>query len=577
MIQKFLKTKKLLEKSWKEELKFGKKEAGASKACEKTPEKHTSQNKFYSPESFKFPPPSQLFISNPHYQQLPTNHPPIPYLLSTIYFSFGAWRLSRRKVFHEEGSERSDRLQNKMTELEFNMKYAHLADLHLGSWRDPTMRELSTKAFLQALDLCQQQQVDFILFAGDIFNTSLPAIDTLKIVTKKLKELKDKDVPLYVIAGSHDFSPSGKTMIDVLEHAGLLINVCKGHIDQQQKLHLHFTVDKKTGAKMTGILGRKGQLDAHYYQDLAREPLEQEQGYKIFMFHTSISELKPKHLEQIESQPASFLPKGFNYYAGGHIHHRTEVFLPDYGTLTYPGALFPNNFAEVEKYSRGGFYVVTVEKEAVSGKQQAVSSNTLTPLPLTACLSSSTPYHSPLTPLSLTSYHQTLEWLPVQVIKHQKLYLNCSRKTPEVIEFELLNAFHQQDLQDTMVTLRLSGLLQQGRVSDINFKKIHDQLAAQGAVVVMKNTAELSTEEFEEIKIAETSPEEVEEKVLQEQLQQLQTFEKETELHLCKSLLSALNTTKKEGETSSDFQQRLCQEAEHLLFSKTREEKEERV
>ena len=102
------------------------------------------------------------------------------------------------------------------------MKYAHLADLHLGSWREPKMRDLSIKAFITAMDQCANQNVDFILFAGDIFNTSLPSLDTLKIVTKKLKELKDRNIPIYVIAGSHDFSPSGKTMVDVLENAGLL-------------------------------------------------------------------------------------------------------------------------------------------------------------------------------------------------------------------------------------------------------------------------------------------------------------------------------------------------------------------
>ena len=70
------------------------------------------------------------------------------------------------------------------------MKFAHLADLHLGSWREEKMRDLSTKAFLAAIDDCISRKVDFILFAGDLFNTSLPSLDTLKIVTKKLKELK---------------------------------------------------------------------------------------------------------------------------------------------------------------------------------------------------------------------------------------------------------------------------------------------------------------------------------------------------------------------------------------------------
>ena len=400
------------------------------------------------------------------------------------------------------------------------MKYAHLADLHLGSWREPQMRELSTKAFLTAIDTCVQHQVDFILFAGDIFNTSLPSLDTLKIVTKKLKALKDQNIPLYVIAGSHDFSPSGKTMIDVLENAGLLINVCKGEVHPETKqIHLRFTQDPKTGAKITGILGRKGQLDKSYYENLSLAHLEQEGSYKIFLFHTSISELKPKHLENIESQPASFLPKGFNYYAGGHIHHRTQVDLPDYGTLTYPGALFPNNFAEIEKYSHGGFYLISVEEGA-----------------------------------------QQIQWVPVEVMKHYAFTLHSSHQAPETVYTEIIDHFKPLPISNSLITLRIQGTLATGKVSDINFKGLFQELYAQGAYFIMKNTAQLTSSEFEEIKMAEISPEEVEEYIIKEHLQQSSFFEKETELRAITTLLNILNTTRKEGETTITFQERISSE-----------------
>ena len=109
-------------------------------------------------------------------------------------------------------------------------------------------------------------------------------------------------------------------MLDVLENAGLLINVCKGGVDEQNNLHLKFTINPKTKTKITGMLGKKGLLDKVYYQNLSLSDLEQESGYKIFLFHTTLSELKPKHLEKMESQPLSFLPQNFNYYAGGHVH-----------------------------------------------------------------------------------------------------------------------------------------------------------------------------------------------------------------------------------------------------------------
>lgn len=393
------------------------------------------------------------------------------------------------------------------------------------------MRDLSTKAFLTAIDQCVENQVDFILFAGDIFNTSLPSLDTLKIVTKKIKELKDKNIPLYVIAGSHDFSPSGKTMIDVLENAGLLKNVCRGKIHPETKeLHLQFYTDPKTGTKLTGILGRKGQLDKTYYQNLHLENLEQEPGYKIFMFHTTLSEMKPKHMEKIESQPASFLPKNFNYYAGGHIHHPTKIELEGYGTLTYPGALFPNNFSEVEKYGHGGYYLVTVENNLQEKK-----------------------------------YNQNVEWIPLKVMEHHALTISCNHKAPEVIMFELLTHFQNTALQDTLITIRLSGTLAKGKVSDINFNQVFAELYIKGAYFIMKNTSGLQSEEFEEIKIAASNPEIMEEEIIKEHLQQNKLYDHETEFLLTKTLLSALTTTKKEGETITDFQERIIQEISKIL------------
>src|SRR3989338_784064 len=237
------------------------------------------------------------------------------------------------------------------------MKFSHLADCHIGSWRDEKLNSLSTEAFVRALDISMQEQVDFILIAGDIFNTSLPAIEKLKTATKKLKEVKDCGIPVYIIPGSHDFSPSGKTMLDVLEHAGLFVNVVKGYVTSENKLQLRFTVDPKTGAKITGLLGRKGSLERKYYETLDPTNIEQEVGFKIFLFHTALAELKPVELEKMEAQPVSFLPKNCNYYAGGHVHIVKHASLPGYQNIVYPGPLFPNSFSELEKLQHGGFYI----------------------------------------------------------------------------------------------------------------------------------------------------------------------------------------------------------------------------
>src|SRR3989344_5387101 len=166
------------------------------------------------------------------------------------------------------------------------MKFAHLSDVHIGGWREPKLRELNLLTFKRAIEICINEHVAF---------------DLIKDVTSELEKLRKSDIEVYIIPGSHDFSPSNKTMIDVLENAGLCINVMKVN-EINDKLHLEFTVDK-TNTKIAGIYGRRSSLEKEQYKKLDKTNLENEKGFKIFMFHSLISELKPEFLEMIESDP----------------------------------------------------------------------------------------------------------------------------------------------------------------------------------------------------------------------------------------------------------------------------------
>ena len=69
------------------------------------------------------------------------------------------------------------------------MRFAHMADCHIGGWRDPRLKDLSVKAFEEAIHKILDLNVDFILIAGDLFHTSIPSFDTLKATVKQLKIL----------------------------------------------------------------------------------------------------------------------------------------------------------------------------------------------------------------------------------------------------------------------------------------------------------------------------------------------------------------------------------------------------
>jgi DNA repair protein SbcD/Mre11 len=406
------------------------------------------------------------------------------------------------------------------------MKFAHMADVHIGSWRDPKLKDLATEAFSKAIEVSVKKKVDFILIAGDLFNTALPGIDSLKSVVKEFKVLKEKDVPVYVIPGSHDYSPSGKTMIDVLEEAGLLINVFKGKV-VEGKLQLKFTKDEKTGVKITGILGRRGTLEKLYYQDLDLEHLEKEKGKKIFMFHTSITELKPGSKSSMDSTDVSYMPKGFDYYAGGHVHIVHKYDFKDYKNVVYPGPIFPANFEELEDLNEGGFYIYDDAKHG-EGK---------------------------------------LERENINVKNTFNITVDCEHKSPEEVNQLVFEKLKGKELLNTIVLIRIAGKLKTGKVSDIHFKEIFDKCYSQGAFFVMRNTVKVVSAEYEEIKIDHKNPEDMEYEIIKEHLGQVKVkgFDSETELRLTRELMQALSSEKHEGEKVYEYDERVKKEGDRLL------------
>ena len=394
------------------------------------------------------------------------------------------------------------------------MKFAHTSDCHVGGWREEEMKQLSLLSFQKMIDICIEEHVGFLLISGDLFNTSIPQIDLIKEVAHQLNRLKEENIDVYIIPGSHDYSPSGKTMIDVLEKAGLCHNVFKFKENK-----LEFTIDK-TNTKITGVIGLAGGLEKAHYRVLDKANLEAEKGFKIFMFHTLLNEFRPKELEKVEGESYTLLPKGFNYYAGGHPHFVMEKRVPEYGVITYPGPLMPNNFKEIEELKHGGFFICD-EK-------------------------------------------MTLRHIPIKIKDVVSLCINADNKTPLEVEREIEQAMKKQECKDKIVTLRVEGTLKNGKPADINFTDLMEHV--KDAYCVLKNTYSLTTQEFEEVKADRGSVEEIENRIIQEHLGQISLDQvKIKEEELAKIMFSVLNKEKHEGERKIDFEVRLMKEVVDML------------
>lgn len=395
------------------------------------------------------------------------------------------------------------------------MRFSHGADCHLGGHRDPRLRALGERSFASFIDSSIGESVDFILISGDLFNTAIPGIDALKVAVTHLSKAREAGIPVYAIPGSHDFSPSGKTMLDVLERAGLLVNVAKG-VTNENILTLDLTHDEKTGVKLCGIQGLRGVLDKRLYEEL-NHSIGQVEGEKIFLFHTPILELG--NTPEMGAQPLRMLPKGFSYYAGGHVHTITHYQSPEYPHVVYPGPLFPNSFSEIETLHHGNY----------------------------AFYDNGTVHMRPIALLPVHAYRIDVNGL-------------SATKAAEKIK----NETSQNNTEGHIVTLRIYGILDSGDITDIDIRGISDEIERRGAYAVLKNTSDLQSKIFneEEEAIQETS--DVEANIIEDHRDQLQ-IEGVDGTTLVKAMMQILGREPNDGEKLYEYRDTIVAQAMSLL------------
>lgn len=399
------------------------------------------------------------------------------------------------------------------------MKFIHFADCHLDGFRDFKLAQLGLANFKTVIQAAIDQKVNFVIIAGDLFNTAIPRVEALKTATEQLKRLADNNIPVYAIAGSHDYSPNGKTVLDVLELAGLLINVMKGEVTDDKHLRLEFTKDEKTGALITGIIGKKGMLDSAYYRNLNTTNLVGD-GFKIFCFHTALEELKTKDLEHMQGHSLSMLPTGFDYYAGGHVHIVKRYSDHDYCNIVYPGPTFPNSFSELEKLKRGSYVLYD------SSLKQPVS-------------------------------HQYIEPKTVRAFTINVNDLTASQAHDKIIS-------QVNNIDQCIVLLRILGTLREGTVGDIQLDDVTKEIHKQGAFHVLRNTAKLQSMSFNEVEAPSGDVQTVEQETIKEHTGQipLPGFDEKV---IIDQLLCSLELEQHDGETRTTFHERVVEKGKEIF------------
>lgn len=384
------------------------------------------------------------------------------------------------------------------------MKFAHISDVHLGGWKQKPLQDLNFKSFENAIDVCIEKKLDFVLIAGDLFDSAYPPIEILRDAFGEFKRLKEAKIPCFIIAGSHDYSVSGKTFLDVLEKAGFCKNVSNA---EESKGQIILNPVIYEGVAIYGYPGKKSGLEI---PDLRRIKLNDCPGlFKILMLHTTID--KAKGTLPIDSLETEILPKA-DYYALGHLHIDFQ-----YQNFVYPGPIFPNNFQELEDLQNGSFYIVN------------------------------------------TDLGNSLQKIELKL--KETILIDVEVKNAVNATEQILSEIEKKDVEDKIILLRIKGELESGSNSDIKFSKIEELASRKKAYFLLKNTHDLKTKDVEMGSIEIKNIDNIEEETINIYSQQNPAdFNR-----FIPQLIHSLSIEKQEGEKIESFTNRLMEEAKKIL------------
>jgi len=410
-------------------------------------------------------------------------------------------------------------------------KFAHITDCHLGSWRNPKLRDLNLQAFERSILISIKEQVDFILITGDFFDVNIPQLAPVKKAVEILKRARDSGIPIYMIYGSHDFNTANISMIDILHSAELFIKPTEFQFNSDSVM-LKFFVDKKTGAKITGISGRKVGLDKEIYEKLDKKKLESEDGFKIFLLHRGIQEIVPLNMQFRDSLPISLVPKGFDYYGGGHIHKRVEKKI-DNSLIIYPGPLFGSTFQDLEETAKGekrGFYIISFDTQIFECKFIEIK---------------------------------------VADILYKEIF--SQKWSSEKLKDEITKNISELEVKNKIVLIKVKGKLF-GKRSNIDFGKFGLDISKRGAILSFININNLSTDETQSIVVQSSNKFDIEREMFHESIKNFQTestlsIKVKNQINskltgkpgenISISLLDILRNEKLENENTSTYEDRI--------------------
>ena len=211
------------------------------------------------------------------------------------------------------------------------MKFIHCADVHLdtplqGLAQYPgapvnEIRNATRRAFEKVLDTALSEKVEFLVIAGDLYDTGLKSFESALFFNRQMARLKDGGIDVYLIYGNHDA-------------ASKLIK----QLRPPPNVHVFRASEPQTFSDDKLRVAIHGQSFAtpEITEDLAASYPPPIAGYfNIGVLHTNLGGIS-EHANYAPCSLQTLQNKGYQYWALGHVHNRQIL-------CTDPYIVFPGN------------------------------------------------------------------------------------------------------------------------------------------------------------------------------------------------------------------------------------------
>jgi DNA repair exonuclease SbcCD nuclease subunit len=210
------------------------------------------------------------------------------------------------------------------------MKFIHCADIHLdtplqglANYSGAPVNEIrnaTRRAFERVLDVAVSEQIDFLIIAGDLYDTGLKSFESALFFNSQMSRLKDAGIDVYLIHGNHD--AASKLIKQIRPPAN--VHVFKAAEPQTFKIE----------SLRVAIHGQSF-LTPEIVDDLAANyPPCVPDFFNIGVLHTNLAGAA-EHANYAPCTLDTLKSKGYQYWALGHIHNRQILCTDPY--IVYPG------------------------------------------------------------------------------------------------------------------------------------------------------------------------------------------------------------------------------------------------